>query len=46
MNLSYNIAHYNILYSCYIVDCPSNKPVVLCHVDICNYQISHKLSVS
>ena len=38
MFYSYIIAHYNILYSHYIVDDPSNKLAVLCYIEICNYQ--------
>ena len=26
------------MYSHCIVDCPSNKPAVFCHIDLCNYQ--------
>ena len=44
MFYSYIVAHYNILYSHYIVDGPSNKPAALCYIDICNYQTCLNIS--
>ena len=29
---------YIHIYSLYTVDCPSNKPAVICSIDLCDYQ--------
>ena len=29
---------YIHIYSLYTVDCPSNKPAVICSIDLCDHQ--------